>query len=95
MPTSALNRWLAEVLEKHPLPAVSGRRIRIRYGAQIKSRPPTFMLFCNRPEDLPDSYKRYLENELRRDFNLPGCPIRLLFKKTENPFDQGRRRRRN
>lgn len=93
IPTSAFNRWLSDVLEKHPAPSVSGRRIKIRYGAQIKTRPPTFTLFCNRPEALPDSYKRYLENELRRDFDLPGVPIRLTMKKGENPYE-GRRRKK-
>lgn len=94
IPTAAFNRWLSDVLEKHPAPAVSGRRIKIRFGAQIKTRPPTFVLFCNRPEDLPDSYRRYLENELRRDFDLPGVPLRLYLRKSENPYE-GRRRRRS
>lgn len=93
VPTSAFNQWLADTLEKHPAPSVAGRRIKIRYGAQIKTRPPTFLLFCNRPDDLPDSYKRYLENELRRDFNLPGTPIRLIMKKGANPYE-GRRKKR-
>jgi len=94
IPTAAFNRWLADVLEKHPAPSVGGRRIKIRYGAQIKSRPPTFSLFCNRPDDLPDSYIRYLENELRRDFDLPGVPLRIYLRKSENPYE-GRRQRRD
>lgn len=94
IPTSALNKWLADTIENHAPPAVSGRRIRIRYGAQIKTRPPTFLLFCNRPEDLPDSYKRYLENELRRAFDIPGTPLRLIFKKTDNPYEGRRKKRR-
>jgi GTP-binding protein len=94
IPTSAFNQWLADTLEKHPAPSVAGRRIKIRYGAQIKTRPPTFALFCNRPDDLPDSYKRYLENELRRDFDLPGVPIRLYLRKSDNPYE-GRRRKRD
>ncbi|MEX0299781.1 MAG: ribosome biogenesis GTPase Der [Kordiimonas sp.] len=94
IPTAAFNRWLTDVLEKHPAPSVSGRRIKIRYGAQIKTRPPTFTLFCNRPEALPDSYKRYLENELRRDFDLPGVPLRILLKKGENPYEGRRRKKR-
>jgi GTP-binding protein len=94
IPTAAFNRWLADVLEKHPTPSVSGKRIKIRYGAQIKARPPTFKLFCNRPEDLPDSYKRYMENELRRDFDLPGVPVRFTFKKSENPYEGRRKKRR-
>lgn len=94
IPTSAFNQWLADTLEKHPAPSVAGRRIKIRYGAQIKTRPPTFTLFCNRPDDLPDSYKRYLENELRRDFDLPGVPIRLYLRKSDNPYE-GRKRKRD
>ncbi|SDD68818.1 MULTISPECIES: ribosome biogenesis GTPase Der [Kordiimonas] len=94
VPTSAFNQWLADTLEKHPAPSVGGRRIKIRYGAQIKTRPPTFLMFCNRPDDLPDSYKRYLENELRRDFDLPGTPIRIIMKKGANPYESRRKKRR-
>jgi len=93
IPTAACNRWLSDTLEKHPAPSVSGRRTKIRYGAQIKARPPTFLLFCNRPENLPDSYVRYMENELRRDFDLPGVPLRFVMKKGENPYE-GRRRKK-
>lgn len=92
--TSVFNEWLADTLEKHPAPSVSGRRIKIRYGAQIKTRPPTFLLFCNRPDALPDSYVRYLENELRRDFNLPGAPLRFQLRKGENPYEGRRRKNR-
>lgn len=95
IPTAGFNRWLADTLEKHPAPSVGGRRIKIRYGAQIKTRPPTFSLFCNRPEALPDSYKRYLENELRRDFDLPGVPLRLHLKKGENPYEGRRNKPKN
>lgn len=93
--TAGFNRWLTDAMEKHPAPSVAGRRIKIRYGAQIKTRPPTFALFCNRPDDLPDSYKRYLENEMRRDFDLPGVPLRLQLRKGENPYEGRRRRRQN
>lgn len=94
IPTAGFNRWLTDTLEKHPAPSVAGRRIKIRYGAQIKTRPPTFALFCNRPDDLPDSYKRYLENEMRRDFDLPGVPLRVYMRKGENPYEGRRRKRR-
>lgn len=94
IPTSVLNRWLADATEKHPPPSPQGRRIKLRYGAQIKTRPPTIQLFCNRPDALPDSYVRYLENELRRDFNLPGAPIRMVLRKSDNPYE-GRRKRRS
>ena len=84
--TAALNRWLREVVESHPPPAVSGRRIRLRYMTQPKTRPPSFVVFCSRPEALPDAYTRYLVNRLRDDFDLPGTPIRLILRKGENPY---------
>jgi len=95
IPTAAFNEWLADTIEKHPPPGVSGQRIKIRYGAQIKTRPPTYLLFCNRPEDLPDSYTRYLENELRRDFNLQAVPLRIQFRKGANPYEGRRRKNRD
>ena len=86
--TSALNRWLAETLDNHPPPLSAGRRIRLRYITQVKSRPPTFALFCNLPGELPESYSRYLVNNLRERFSLPGIPIRLNLKKGQNPYVQ-------
>lgn len=85
--TGALNRWLEGVLEHHPPPAVTGRRIKLRYMTQAKSRPPTFVAFCSRPDALPDAYRRYLLNGLRDTFDLPGVPIRLLLRKGENPYE--------
>jgi GTP-binding protein len=84
--TAKLNRWLLDVVERHPPPAVSGRRIKLRYLTQTKARPPTFVAFCSRPEALPDAYRRYLVNALRHDFDLNGTPIRLLLRRGENPF---------
>lgn len=84
--TASLNRWLAGVTEQHPPPLVEGRRIKLRYATQIKTRPPTFALFVSRPEKLPDSYLRYLENSLRETFGLEGVPIRLQMRKGKNPF---------
>ncbi|WP_334175218.1 ribosome biogenesis GTPase Der [Pseudoxanthobacter sp.] len=84
--TGRLNRWLATVLEHHPPPAVSGRRIKMRYMTQAKSRPPHFVVFCSRPEALPDSYTRYLVNGIRETFELRGCPVRLSLRKGDNPF---------
>ena len=78
--TSALNRWLAEVVASHPPPAVSGRRIRLNYITQPKSRPPTFVLFMSRSDAVPDAYRRYLVNSLREGFNLPGTPFRLTLR---------------
>ncbi len=87
--TGELNRWLAEVGERHPPPVSKGRRVRLRYITQAKSRPPTFILFASRPEGLPDSYLRYMTNELREAFDLPGVPIRLHPRKGRNPYAGG------
>ncbi len=86
VPTAALNRWLAATIERHPPPAPGGRRIKLRYMTQPKTRPPSFAIFCSRPTKLPDSYLRYLENALREDFDLPGTPIRMALRKGENPY---------
>jgi GTP-binding protein len=84
--TSALNRWLAAAVAAHPPPAVSGRRIRLDYVTQPKSRPPTFVLFASRAAAVPDAYRRYLVNSLREGFDLPGTPIRLTMREKENPY---------
>ncbi len=94
MPTAGLNRWLPGILERHPPPAVAGRRIKLRYLTQVKARPPTFVAFCSRPEALPDAWRRYLVNALRADFALPGVPIRLALRKGDNPYE-GRKRRKS
>jgi GTP-binding protein len=86
LPTHALNQWLQAAVEAHPPPAVSGRRIKLRYITQANARPPTFALFCSRPKALPDSYSRYLVNSLRASFDMPGVPIRLNLRKGANPF---------
>ena len=86
LPTHALNQWLQAAVEAHPPPAVSGRRIKLRYITQANARPPTFALFCSRPKALPDSYSRYLVNSLRESFDMPGVPIRLNLRKGANPF---------
>ena len=92
IPTAALNRWLEAMNERHPPPAVSGRRIRLKYLAQSKTRPPTFYLSCSRPDALPDAYRRYIVNGLREDFDLPGVPIRLMLRAEKNPY-QARKKR--
>ena len=84
--TSALNRWLSEVVSSHPPPAVAGRRIRLDYITQPKSRPPSFVLFMSRADALPDAYRRYLVNSLRETFDLPGTPIRLALREKKNPY---------
>ena len=91
--TSQLNRWLEVVLERHPPPAVSGRRIKIRYATQAKTRPPHFVVFCSRPEALPESYTRYMVNDLRERFDLAGVPLRLSLRGGDNPYHDKNERR--
>ena len=86
--TSRINDWLSEATSRNPPPAVSGRRIKIRYATQVKSRPPHFALFGNQLDALPKSYTRYLVNALREAFDLPGTPIRLSLRTSQNPFDK-------
>lgn len=85
--TSELNDWLMEKVRRHPPPAVNGRRIKPKYISQTKTRPPTFVLKCSRATKLPESYRRYLVNGLREDFDLWGIPIRLFVRADENPYD--------
>jgi len=87
--TAQLNKWLTRVLDGHPPPAVSGRRIKIRYMTQVKARPPHFALFGSQLDALPESYLRYLINGLRDTFDLPGTPIRMSMRTTKNPYDAG------
>jgi GTP-binding protein len=84
--TRDLNDWLQMAIQRHPPPAVNGRRIKPKYMAQTKARPPTFVLFASRADQLPDSYRRYLVNSLRESFDLPGVPIRVTVKSNRNPF---------
>jgi GTP-binding protein len=84
--TPDLNAWLTAAVDRHPPPAVQGRRIRIKYMAQIKTRPPTFVAHGANVSALPASYQRYLVNGLREAFEMPGVPIRLYFRQAENPF---------
>lgn len=84
--TAALNRWLADAISRHTPPAVSGRRIRLRFMTQPNARPPTFVAFCSRPDKLPDAYLRYLVNGLRESFDIPGVPVRLNLRKGKNPY---------
>jgi GTP-binding protein len=85
--TSKLNRWLEEATQRHPPPAVKGRRLKLRYMTQVSARPPSFVIFTTRPDELPDSYMRYLVNGMREAFKLPGTPVRLTLRKTKNPYD--------
>jgi len=87
--TRDLNDWLHMAIQRHPPPAVNGRRVKPKYMAQIKARPPTFVLFSSRADQLPDSYRRYLVNSMRESFDLPGVPIRLSVKANKNPYAEG------
>jgi GTPase len=86
LPTRALNEWLQAAVQAHPPPAVSGRRLKLRYLTEANARPPTFILFCSRPKALPESYSRYLVNSLRETFDMKGVPIRLHLRQSSNPF---------
>jgi len=86
--TAQLNRWLSGMLEQHPPPAPQGKRIKLRYMTQAKTRPPGFVVMCSHPDKVPDSYSRYLVNGLREDFDMPGTPIRLHMRSQsdKNPY---------
>ncbi|MBL8644618.1 MAG: ribosome biogenesis GTPase Der [Rhodospirillaceae bacterium] len=87
IPTSALNRWLHATMAHHPPPlSIHKQRIKLRYMTQVKTRPPTFLFFSTRADDLPESYMRYLANEMRAAFDLQGVPLRLQLRKPKNPF---------
>ena len=91
--TAQLNRWLTGMLEQHPPPAPQGKRIKLRYMTQAKTRPPGFVVMCSHPDKMPDSYSRYLVNGLREDFDMPGTPIRLHMRgqSDKNPY-KGRKK---
>ncbi len=92
--TSALNRWFEDAISAHPPPAVSGRRLKLNYMTQTKARPPSFVIFCTRADAVPDAYTRYLTNELRVSFDLPGVPIRLTLREKKNPFEGRKKKQR-
>lgn len=85
--TATLNRFLESALQRHAPPAISGRRVRIRYMTQRKARPPSFTLFGNQLDGLPDDYLRYLQNGLRETFGLKGTPLRFSLRNSKNPYD--------
>ena len=91
VPTGELNRWFERAVDANPPPAPKGQRIKLRYITQVKSRPPSFVVFGNRTDELPESYRRYLVNALRRDLKLGPVPMRLEFRGRSNPFDRARR----
>lgn len=87
--TRDLNDWLQMAIARHPPPSVNGRRVKPKYMAQTKARPPTFVLFATRADQLPDHYRRYLINSLRESFELPGVPMRLTVRSNKNPYAEG------
>ena len=91
VPTGELNRWFEAAVEANPPPAPGGNRIKLRYITQVKSRPPSFVLFGTRVGMLPESYRRYLLNSMRRELNLGPVPLRLTLRSPRNPFDSERR----
>jgi GTP-binding protein len=84
--TAKLNRWLGGAVERHPPPAVSGRRLKLRYMTQAKMRPPSFIIFASRSDAMPTSYLRYLMNSMRETFEMPGTPIRMWLRSGKNPY---------
>jgi GTP-binding protein len=86
--TSKMNRWLAARESQNPAPLVGGRSNRLKYMTQINIRPPTFAMWVSRATELPDTYKRYIINALREDFDLQGVPVRLLIRTSRNPFSE-------
>ncbi|OJU09517.1 MAG: ribosome biogenesis GTPase Der [Caulobacterales bacterium 68-7] len=87
--TRDLNDWLQLAMQRHPPPSVGGKRIKPKYMAQTKARPPTFVLFSSRAEQMPEQYRRYLINSLRESFDLPGVPLRITIKSGKNPYAEG------
>jgi GTP-binding protein len=90
VPTAALNRFLERAVAENPPPAVAGRRVKLNYMTQPKTRPPSFVLFCTRADAVPDAYVRFLVNGLREKFALPGTPIRITLREKKNPYARGK-----
>ncbi|MFQ5763846.1 MAG: ribosome biogenesis GTPase Der, partial [Rhodospirillales bacterium] len=90
VPTAGLNRWLEVMVDAHPPPVVRGRRLKLRYMTQAKTRPPTFVVFASRAEALPEAYRRYLVNGLRDDFGIPAVPVRIHLRRGRNPYAKGK-----
>jgi GTP-binding protein len=88
--TGELNRWFEAAIETNPPPAPGGKRIKLRYITQVKSRPPSFVVFGTRVSELPESYRRYLLNSMRRELGLGPVPLRMTLRSPKNPFDQSR-----
>jgi GTP-binding protein len=86
--TGKLNNWLRKTVESYPPPMVNRRRLKLRYATQIKTRPPTIVMFVNDSYNMPQTYEKYLVNRMRDEFGLAGVPIRLYLRQGENPYDE-------
>ena len=84
--TNNLNSFLEEVISSHTHPNINGRALRFKYITQVRNSPLTFIIFSNRPSVILDSYKRYISNNLRKEFGLDGVPIIIMYRKSENPY---------
>ena len=91
--TGELNRWFRDAIERNPPPAPKGRRIKLRYVTQARTRPPSFILFGTRVDQLPESYRRYLLNGIRRDLGFGAVPVRLTVRAPKNPYDSDKNER--
>ncbi|THD35336.1 MAG: ribosome biogenesis GTPase Der [Sphingomonas sp.] len=89
--TGELNRWFERAIEANPPPAPGGKRVKMRYVTQVKTRPPSFVIFGTRVDQLPASYERYLVNSMRRDLGFGAVPVRLTFRAPKNPFDRDKK----
>ena len=93
--TAPLNDWLRDAEAQHPPPLANNKRpIRLKYITQAKKRPPAFVLYANKPDQLPESYVRYLINKIREDFNIPGIPLRMILRKADNPYADKKKKRK-
>jgi GTP-binding protein len=86
--TGQLNRWFEAAVERNPPPAPGGKRIKLRYITQVNTRPPSFVLFGTRVDQLPDTYLRYLTNGIRAELGFGAVPVRLAARASRNPFDK-------
>ncbi len=84
--TNNLNSFLEEIISSHAHPNINGRALRFKYITQVSKSPLTFVIFSNRPNSILDSYKRYISNNLRKEFGLDGVPIKIMYRKSENPY---------
>ncbi len=91
--TPDLNNWLEGMLGAHTTPMIRGRRLKIKYMTQVKTRPPTFQLFCNMSREFPDAYLRYLVAGIRKTFAMEGTPIRTILKVSNNPFEKKKKKK--